>query len=104
MNYYHKFIPGYAQVARPINQLVSGDNASKKKTLVDWNSECQVAFEHLKHLCSQTPILAYADYMRPFQLHTDASGSGLGAVLYQKQADGMKSVIAYARWTLLQSK
>ena len=30
-NYYHKFIPGYAQVARPINQLVSGDNANKKK-------------------------------------------------------------------------
>ena len=56
-NYYCKFIPGYAQVARPINQLVSGDNANKKKTLVDWTSECQVAFEHLKHLCSQTPIL-----------------------------------------------
>ena len=99
-NYYCKFIPGYTQVARPINQLVSGDNANKKKTLVDWTSECQVAFEHLKHLCNQTPILAYADYMKPFQLHTDASKSGLGAVLYQKQANGTKSVIAYASQTL----
>ena len=99
-NYYHKFIPGYAQVARPINQLASGDNASKKKTLVNWASECQVAFEHLKHLCSQTPILAYADYTKPFQLHTDASESGLGVVLYQKQADGTKSVIAYVSQTL----
>ena len=89
-NYYHKFIPGYVQVARPINQLVSGGNANKKKTLVDWTSECQVAFEHLKHLCSQTPILAYADYTKPFQLHTDTSESGLGAVLYQNQANGMK--------------
>ena len=97
-------MPGYAQVARPINQLVSGDNASKKKTLVDWTSECQVAFECLKYLCSQTPILAYADYTKPFQLHTDASESGLGAVLCQKQADGMKSVIAYASQTLSQSK
>ena len=104
MNYYHKFIPGYAQVARPINQLVSGDNANKKKTLVDWTSECQVAFEDLKHLCSQTPILACADYMKPFQLHTDASESGLGVVHYQKQADGAKSVIAYASQTLSQSK
>ena len=104
MNYYHKFIPGYAQVARPINQLVSGDNANKKKTLVDWTSECQVAFEHLKHLCSQTPILAYADYTKPFQLHTDASESGLGAVLYQKQANGTKSVIAYASQTLSRSE
>ena len=32
-NYYHKFIPKYAQIAQPINQLVSGENANKKKTL-----------------------------------------------------------------------
>ena len=61
-NYYHKFIPKYVQIARPINQLVSGENASKKKGLVEWTEECQTAFEHLKHLCSQTPILAYANY------------------------------------------
>ena len=65
-NYYHKFIPKYVQIARPINQLVSGENANKKKALVDWTKECQVAFEHLKHLCSQTPILAYANYKKPF--------------------------------------
>ena len=103
-NYYCKFIPVYAQVARPINQLVSGENDNKKKTLVDWTSECQVAFEQLKHLCSQTPILAYADYTKPFQLHTDASENGLGAVLYQKQADDTESVIAYASRTLSRSK
>ena len=38
MNYYHKFIPKYAQVARPINQLVSGENANKKKALVNWTN------------------------------------------------------------------
>ena len=69
---------------KPINQLVSGENASEKKALVDWTNECQVAFEHLKCLCSQTPILASANYKKPFKLHTDASESGLGAVLYQK--------------------
>ena len=99
-NYYHKFIPRYAQVAKPINQLVSRDNANKKKNVVDWTSECQNAFEHLKCLCSQTPILAYADYTKPFQLHTDASESGLGVVLYQKQTNGTEGVIAYASWTL----
>ena len=104
MNYYHKFIPKYAQVARPINRLVSGENANKKKTLLDWTSECQAAFEHLKHLCSQTSILAYANYMKPFQLHTDASENGLGAVLYQKQDNDMESVIAYASRTLSRSE
>ena len=84
MNYYCKFIPKYAQIARPINQLVSGENANKRKALVEWTEECQTAFKHLKYLCSQTPILAYANYQKPFKLHTDASVNGLGAVLYQK--------------------
>ena len=53
-------------MSRPINRLVSGENASKKKALVEWNEECQIAFEHLKHLYSQTPILAYANYQKPF--------------------------------------
>ena len=103
-NYYCKFIPRYAQIARPINQLVSGENASKKKALVEWTEECQIAFEHLRHLCSQTPILAYANYQKPFKLHTDASEHGLGAVLYQKQDDNTECVIAYASRTLSKSE
>ena len=78
---------------------MSGENASKKKALVEWTNECQVAFEHLKCLCSQTPNLAYKNYENPFKLHTDASENGLGAVLYQKQDDGTECVIAYASRT-----
>ena len=48
----------------------------------------------------QTPILAYADYKRPFIVHTDASESGLGAILYQKDEAGLKRVITYASRTL----
>ena len=48
MNYYHKFIPKYAQIAQPINQLVSGENANEKKALVEWNEECQEVFNRLK--------------------------------------------------------
>ena len=96
MNYYCKFIPKYAQIAGPINQLVSGENVNKKKALVEWNEECQKAFNKLKQLCSQTPILAYANYKKTFKLHTDASESGLGTVLYQRQDDGTDRVVAYA--------
>ena len=103
-NYYCKFIPKYVQIARPINLLVSGENASKKKALVEWAEECQAAFEHLRHLCSQTPILAYANYQKPFKLHTNASEPGLGVVLYQKQDDNMECVIAYVSRTLSKSK
>ena len=60
-----------------------------------WGPEQQEAFETLQKLCTESPILAYADFKAPFVLHTDASGDGLGAVLYQVQ-DGQKRVIAYA--------
>ena len=83
---------------------MSGENANKKQTLVEWNDECQEAFKMLKQLCSQTPILAYANYEKPFKLHTDASENGLGAILYQKQDDGTNCVIAYASQTLSKSE
>ena len=83
---------------------MSQENASKKKTLVEWTTECQQAFEQLKLLCGQIPILAYANYRKPFKLHTDTSGNGLGAVLYQKQEDGMGHMIAYASQTLSKSE
>ena len=88
-------------IACPINQLVSGENANKKKPLVEWTAECQQAFEQL---CSQTPILAHVKYNKLFKLHTDASKNGLGAVLYQEQYDGTDHVIAYASQTLSKSE
>ena len=104
MNYYCKFIPKYAEIAQPINQLVSGEKADRKKALVEWSEECQEAFNNIKQLCSQTAILSYANYKKPFKQHTDASKNGFGAVLYQKQDDGMDHVIAYASWTLSKSE
>ena len=50
--------------------------------------------------CSQCPVLAYTNYKNPFVLHTDASTTGLGAVLFQKQTDGTERVVAYASCSL----
>ena len=79
-NCYHKFIKGYAKIARLLHELTSGENAKQKHRPVEWDDWCQALFEALKKLCSESPVLAYADYSKPFVLHTDASTTGLGAV------------------------
>ena len=71
---------------------------------MDWNIRCNDSFEALESICSESPLLAYADYTKPFVLHTDASTTGLGMVLYQKQEDGKERVIAYASHTLNKSE
>ena len=63
--------------------------------MINWSEAAQSAFEQLKELCVNAPILAFPNYKLPFILHTDSSTEGLGAVLYQKQ-EGKLRVIAYA--------
>ena len=45
------------------------------------------------------PVMAHPDPNSPYVLHTDASETGLGAVLYQEQ-HGILRVIAYGSRTL----
>ena len=76
-------------VPQPLHELALGENAGKKKAAIRWNDRCQHAFDDLKRLCTTTAILAYADFAKPFKLHTSVCGSGMGAILYQTCEDGM---------------
>ena len=100
MGYYCRFIPKFMQVAQPLHELTSGENAGKKKAAIKWDSRYQQAFDDLKALCTTVPILAYANFSKLFRLHTDACGMGLGAVLYQTREDCTEAVIAYASRSL----
>ena len=46
----------------------------------------------------------YPDFTKKFYLYTDASDTGLGAVLSQKDNEGREQVIAYASSTLRPSE
>ena len=46
--------------------------------------------------CLTVPVLAFADFKKPFLLETDASIEGLGAVLSQDQDGGHYHPVAYA--------
>ena len=51
----------YAQIARPLNKLISGENTKKKHRKVDWGEDQETPFCELKDACTKTPVLAYAD-------------------------------------------
>ncbi|KAJ8028616.1 hypothetical protein HOLleu_30909 [Holothuria leucospilota] len=108
--YYRRFVKDYSKIAKPLHELTGGCSHSRgkkksqsKPTTWNWSNECQVAFDLLVSKLVSPPILAYADYSLPFELHTDASTEGLGAALYQEQ-DGVKRVIAYASRGLRKSE
>ena len=75
--------------------MISGENVVRKHNSVKWDSECQDAFDKLRELHTNTPVLAYADFKKLFKLHTDASILSLGAVVYQGQ-DGAEKGISYS--------
>ena len=82
VGHYRCFIKGFAKIAAPLYDLTSSDNKDKRSEHVNLSPD------HLKAACLQAPILAFPDFDKPFLLETDASRRGLGAVLFQKQADG----------------
>ena len=53
-NHYRHFFHKYDHIARPLNLLISGDNANKKKQTIKLNKDCEESFQKLKQLCSST--------------------------------------------------
>ena len=96
VGHYRRFIKGFAQIAAPLYDIISGEDNAKKTERVELSVEALDAFNRLKEACLKAPILAFPDFDRSFLLETDASGKGLGAVLSQKQDDGRYHPIAYA--------
>ena len=93
VTWYAKFIPQLADIASPLNHL------RHKTVKCHWTEECDSAFKRLQTILASELILAYPDPNHPFSVHTDASNTGLGAVLLQEK-DGNVFTIAYASRSL----
>ena len=52
--------------------------------------EQDIAFQKVKEILSSYPNLGMPDWNKEFHIETDASGSAVGAILFQLDAQGHK--------------
>ena len=116
LSFHRRHIQDFAKTAKCLSDLLQDDeteptakkgrkntNTVPSSTSIKWEDNHRAALTKLIDAVTNPPILAYADFENQreseFFVHTDASGLGLGAILYQEQK-GMTRVIAYASRTL----
>lgn len=92
-SWYRKFLDNFATIADPLTQL------TKKSAKYQWGESQQSAFEQIKALIASAPVLHRPSFDDQFVIQTDASDTGLGAVLTQT-IDGDERVLSFASRTL----
>lgn len=89
--WYRRFVPNFSTVAGPLNKLTSN---KKNAPPFKWTPEADASFNKLKECLVSAPVLSCPNYDLPFEVHTDASDYGVGAMLTQT-VDGKEHPIAY---------
>ncbi|MCO5614971.1 hypothetical protein L7F22_069257 [Adiantum nelumboides] len=77
-SYYHRFIRDFSRIIGPLHDL------TKKKEKYVWTPKENTAFIQLKEKLMTQPLLVLPDLKKPFEVHCDACGDSIGAVLSQE--------------------
>ena len=77
-SYYRRFIEKFSIIAGPLHDL------TKKKVKFQWTAKENEAFNELKKRLMSRPLLVLLDLKKTFEVHCDALGDSLGAVLSQE--------------------
>ena len=75
VNYLNRLSPIIAQTSEPLQQLI------KKDTPFVWQPEHLRAFQNIKQIITEAPVLAYYDPEKNNVIQSDASLKGIGCVL-----------------------
>lgn len=94
VNFYSKFCKNISDILKPLYNLL------KKNKQWDWNDECERAFNTIKNVMCNAPVLAHFDSKLPLVLSVDSSAYGLGAVLSHRYPDGTERPVSCASRTL----
>lgn len=91
--HFRAFIQNYAALTKCLTQL------TRKDTPFTWTQACESAYQELLRRISSDPVLSLPDFSLDFELKTDASHYGTGAILYQRRKENPKgrqlSVVGY---------
>lgn len=90
VNYFRTHIPKAALLTSPLDALRKTPDLQKV-----WKTCHEHAFQNIKKALRHAPVLYQPDFRRPFLVATDASNSGIGAVLYQLDDNGNKRHISF---------
>ena len=89
VNQMSKFSPNLAKETHPLRDLLV-----KEKAWI-WDIPQLRAFDHIKEMLTNAPVLAHFNPNQETILSADASFFGLGAVLLQRQQSGDLQPVAY---------
>ena len=93
VGFYRKFVPNFAEIAVPLTDATR-DRAPVK---VRWDDDCERAFVELKRILCAQPACTLPDFDKVFVLRTDASSTGLGAILLQDHGHGDQTIACASR-------
>ncbi len=85
-NFYRRFIRNFSTVAAPLTSM-----SKKGPQRLVWTPRATSAFQELRKRFTTAPILHHPDPELEFIVEVDASSTGIGAVLSQRQGDPLKT-------------
>ena len=91
-NVYRRFVPNFARVAAPLNQLLK---KGKGPDLEPLDEAQRGAFELLKQALSEPPVLRLPQKDLPYSVDTDASAYQIGCAFMQTYSDGTRHPIGF---------
>ena len=87
--YVRRYLQNYSEIARPLTELL------RKDLEFEWNEQREKAFNGIKELVRNAPILMLHNPDKPHLIRPDASGYALGIVLEQPDDDEKWRPVAF---------
>ena len=102
--YLSKYVPDYAALVEPLREMDCNGRGAQYDITHEWTPRRTKAFEGLKAALCSAPVLAPPDFDKQWIVLTDYSGTTMGAVLAQKDSNGVERPVAYASCTLSEAQ